>query len=221
MGDGDALVLLSGGIDSAVVAFWAKDQGFRPVGLMFDYGQLVSRREGSSARRVARVLGIPLKVISIESLEESVRGEWQVYVRPRARGWRLKGKPTMAALPFRSGILLAIAFSYTCLRNVDRVLYGEHKGDWVPNAGDGIRFKKALQDAGNFSVGGDVVLEAPLYGFTKAEIVKLGVSSGVPFSATWSCQQRSDVHCGVCQPCVNRKEAFRLASVRDPTRYAR
>ena len=99
------------------------------------------------------------------------------------------------------------------------VAYGAHGGDHAIYPDCRPAFADALDKAIRLADWHEVSLERPFVGMDKTSIVQRGVELGVPFALTWSCYVGGDKHCGKCGTCVERKEAFLRASVKDPTSY--
>ena len=123
-------------------------------------------------------------------------------------------------VPFRNGILLAIAAGFAESRGADAVLIAAHAGDHAiyPDCREG--FMRAMADAVRLGSYAGVQVIRPFIEKTKSEIVRRGAELGVDFSRTWSCYCGGELHCGECGTCVERREAFLLSGVIDPTPYA-
>ena len=102
----------------------------------------------------------------------------------------------------------------------DRIAYAAHSGDHAIYPDCRTEFADVLGEAIKMADWQKVSLHRPFVDITKAEIVKIGHDLGVPFEKTWSCYKGGDLHCGRCGTCVERREAFYLAGVEDPTEYA-
>jgi 7-cyano-7-deazaguanine synthase len=120
-------------------------------------------------------------------------------------------------VPNRKLILLAVAAGYAASRGAGAVAYAAHAGDHAIYPDCRPEFVAAAENA--ILAGCGVELLAPFLTMTKAEIVKTGAVCGFPFEFTWSCYKGLEIHCGKCGTCVERREAFELAGVPDPTIY--
>jgi len=118
-------------------------------------------------------------------------------------------------------MMLTCAVAVAAAREYDSVAIGGHAGDHFIYPDCRPEFITAFQQMIDAALGEwrKVQILAPFSGITKAQIVSLGTSLGVPFVDTWSCYKGGMVHCGVCGTCVERREAFALAGVSDPTQY--
>jgi 7-cyano-7-deazaguanine synthase len=117
--------------------------------------------------------------------------------------------------------MLSIGFSIAAAVGSDTVAIGVHGGDHFIYPDCRPAFIKSFEEMERLSLGeySEVSLFAPFIDQSKADIVKIGAEIGVPFSETWSCYKGGVYHCGTCGTCVERREAFELAGVEDPTIY--
>ena len=123
-------------------------------------------------------------------------------------------------VPNRNMILLSVAAGWAISSKYDRIAYAAHSGDHAIYPDCRNEFAEALDGAIRLADWHEVSLYRPFVDMTKADIVSLGAKLGVPFEKTWSCYKGQDLHCGRCGTCVERREAFYLAGVDDPTTYA-
>jgi 7-cyano-7-deazaguanine synthase len=210
------VVVLSGGPDSATVAYWAKKQGYDLSAITFKYGQIATK-ETDSAQKIAEKLGVPIKVIDLSKLKE-VFGEVTSLCNADIPMTSSFSQPII--VPFRNAIFLSVAVSYAASICANKIFYGAQGSD-EPFYPDCRReFYKAFETAACLGTGTEISIEAPFSGRPKSETIKIGVEFGVPFELTWSCYLNGVKHCGKCESCVNRKKAFKEAGIRDPTEYA-
>lgn len=207
-----AVVLLSGGLDSTVAAYAAKQDGDELVAaLWLEYGQKHAR-ERRSAEAVAEMLHIPL-----------VRG-----TLPRMSGSALtdadKPVPTDGAtegvaptfVPGRNAVFFAVAAGFAAARGAKAIVTGVNAVDYsgYPDCRPG--FVLAMQRAIRAALDDqDCSIRAPLLHLSKADIVRLGAGLGAPLSLTWSCYQGGERPCGVCDSCRIRADGFASAGVID------
>ncbi|MBV9491199.1 MAG: 7-cyano-7-deazaguanine synthase [Verrucomicrobia bacterium] len=123
-------------------------------------------------------------------------------------------------VPFRNGIMLSIASGFAESRNAQGVIIAAHAGDHAIYPDYREAFMLAMGDAIRLGTYAGVELMRPFIQVTKAQIAARGYELGVDYSQTWSCYLGGDLHCGECGTCVERREAFLLAGVPDPTGYA-
>ncbi|MEM2506000.1 MAG: 7-cyano-7-deazaguanine synthase QueC [Nitrososphaeria archaeon] len=210
------VVVLSGGIDSTTVAYWAKEQGYTVHAITFKYGQIATR-EIEHATRIAQKLGISIKIIDLSTLKEIFTGvtalcDETVHMTSEFNPFLI--------VPFRNAIFLSIAVAYAVSINANKIFYGAQGSD-VPFYPDCRReFYKAFEEAVTLGTGRKITIEAPFNSIAKSEVIKIGTKLGVPYHLTWSCYLNGPNHCGKCESCINRKKAFAEAEVQDPTKYA-
>jgi 7-cyano-7-deazaguanine synthase len=209
------VVVLSGGPDSATVAYWAKAQGYQIYPITFNYGQ-IAVKETESARKIAETLGVTTKVIDLSALKEifsTVTSLCNTDI-PLTSEF---SQPII--VPFRNGIFLSVAVAYAVSVATDKIFYGAQCSD-APFYPDCRReFYEALEKAAKLGTCQGITIKAPFSDVKKSDVIKEGANLGVPFNLTWSCYLDGAMHCGRCESCVNRKRAFQEAGVTDPTNY--
>jgi 7-cyano-7-deazaguanine synthase len=216
------IVLLSGGLDSTVLAGQMLTEGHPVEAVSVDYGQRHGARELVAAAQVAVAYGIRHDVIGLAALADHLGGSALTGDRPVPEGHY--SAPSMAAtvVPNRNMIMLAIAAGIAAARGHDTVATAVHSGDHPIYPDCRPEFIMAVSRAAELGTAGhgDVVIRAPFARIDKARIVHLGDVMGAPMGLSWSCYLGGEVHCGRCGTCVERAEAFKLAGVTDPTTYA-
>lgn len=213
-----AVVLLSGGMDSAVTLYVAR-QDYKVETLIFDYGQKASK-EVDCAIRVSEAALAPYTVLDIElpwqgsSLLEAGDGIPEGNVSA-------PGKIPSTYVPARNIIFLSFAVSFAEAIGAEAVFIGAHQLDFsnYPDCRD--IFFKSFQDVigkgtRSGSEGAPVRIETPILNFTKRDIVKKGLELSVPFDLTWSCYKDGGEPCGVCESCMLRAKGFAEAGAVDP-----
>jgi 7-cyano-7-deazaguanine synthase len=206
------ILLLSGGLDSTTLLYELlhRQENVAPIG--FDYGQR-HRRELDAAHDVCARFGFPYVVYRMPNVQS---------VKPPIPDGHYADESMKATVwPNRNMVMLSIAAAVAVDMGFNGVAYAAHGGDHTIYPDCRPEFVNLMREAilaGNWH---KVVLEAPFINRTKAQIVKRGAQLGVPFHLTWSCYRGGDVHCGTCGTCTERREAFQLAGVPDPTVYAR
>ncbi len=207
--------VLSGGPDSAVVAYWAKSQGYEVYALSFKYGQIASK-ELNSAQKIAERLEANFKIIDLSSLKEIFFGVSSLVDRniPMTSTFS-----SQIVVPFRNAIFLSVAVSYCVGIDGKKVFYGAQASDRQFYPDCRREFYKAFETSAILGTGTNLTVEAPFSETSKAALLRLGFELGVPFDLTWSCYLDGPKHCGKCESCINRVKAFKEAGIPDPTQY--
>ena len=216
-----SLVILSGGMDSATLLWWLKFIGREVWALGIDYGQR-HRKELIFAEQLAAEIGVPFRIADLRALKGLLPGSSQTDDSidvPEGHYAEESMKKTI--VPNRNMIMLAVAAGHAISLKVDSIAYAAHSGDHTIYPDCRPEFADALDKTIGLADWHKVSLERPFIAYTKATIAKLGGLIGVPFDKTWSCYKGGEIHCGVCGTCAERKEAFFLGGVKDPTEYDR
>lgn len=209
------VVVLSGGPDSATVAYWAKKQGYHLYPITFKYGQ-IAVKETECAQKIAESLGAKTKIIDLSNLKQ-VFGDVTALCNTDIPLTAEFSSPII--VPFRNAIFLSTAVSYAVSVGADRIFYGAQGSD-EPFYPDCRReFYEAFERAARLGTASQISISAPFSDMPKSSVIRAGAELGVPFAETWSCYRDGAAHCGICESCINRKKAFKEAGVTDPTKY--
>ncbi|OGX32763.1 MAG: 7-cyano-7-deazaguanine synthase QueC [Omnitrophica WOR_2 bacterium RIFCSPLOWO2_02_FULL_50_19] len=216
-----AIVLLSGGLDSATTLYYAGSKGYDCRCLIFDYGQR-HRKEIESAKKIARSRGAAYEVMKFGlPWKGSALLDGKIPL-PGKGALRKKGKgipPTY--VPARNTIFLSFAVSYAETIGASAVFIGANAVDFsgYPDCRPEYYrvFDKLVKRGTKAGAGKKKIrIFTPLIYKTKAEIIKLGTKLGVPYEYTWSCYAGGKRPCLKCDSCVFRGKGFKEAGVRDP-----
>jgi 7-cyano-7-deazaguanine synthase len=216
----EAVVLLSGGLDSSTLLHELLADGYDTVALSVFYGQRHAW-ELKAADAIARAADVPqvkvdlgaaLRPVFADSNSSQVGGQTSV-----PEGHYAEDNMAITVVPNRNLLLLAVAGAFAASRGAAVIAYAAHAGDHAQYPDCRPEFISSCAKTLHLATG--VVLYAPFQALTKAEIVQRGNSLRVPFGLTWSCYTEGPIHCGRCGTCVERAEAFFLAQVPDPTEY--
>ncbi|MCG5473401.1 MAG: 7-cyano-7-deazaguanine synthase QueC [Sinorhizobium fredii] len=214
------IVICSGGLDSVSLAHRIAAEHELLGLLSFDYGQR-HRKELDFAAACARRLGVPHQVIDIREIGRHLTGSALTDDIDVPDGHYAEETMKTTVVPNRNAIMLAIAFGVAAARKAHAVAAAVHGGDHFiyPDCRPG--FIDAFQTMQHHALEGyaDVTLHTPYVNVSKADIVADGAKHHTPFAETWSCYKGGARHCGRCGTCVERREAFHLAGVVDPTEY--
>jgi 7-cyano-7-deazaguanine synthase len=210
-----AIILLSGGLDSATALYYAKKLGVKLVALIFDYSQR-HRKEIGYARKIARLNKIPCRIVTVDlSWVQSSLTDKHLSV-PMKRNLDHKTIP-ITYVAGRNILFLSYAFSLAESIGVKSIIIGAHIQDYSGYPDCRQKFLKAFQKAVNKGMKhGDIKIIAPLIKKSKKEIIKLGLRLGVPFDKTWSCYQGGRKPCLKCDSCRFRINAFKELGMTDP-----
>lgn len=217
------VLILSGGLDSTVLGYWLRAGGTELTMLSFDYGQR-HRCELEFARRTAAKLTGPHHVIDLSALSGVLAGSSLTDAAVEVPdGHYTDESMRVTVVPHRNAIMLDVAVAQAVVVKASAVAFGAHAGDRPiypdcrPAFLDAYRRMVLLANEGFLAPRFTVL--APFLGLSKADIVRIGADLDVPFADTWSCYKGGIRHCGRCGTCVERREAFEVAGVRDPTEY--
>jgi len=224
----NAVVLVSGGLDSATVAAIAKQEGFTVYALSMDYGQR-HRLELDAAKRVVASLGIEhhatvnidLRVFGGSSLTADIDV-------PKARSLEHIGTGIPSTyVPARNTIFLGLALAYAEVNHAEDIFIGVNALDYSGYPDCRPEFIRAFEQVGNLATKAGIegrqrlTIHTPLMHFDKAAIIGRGTILGVDFSQTLSCYDPAPPNraCGACDSCLLRRKGFQEAGIADPTHY--
>lgn len=214
------VVLLSGGMDSVSVLYQTI-QDHQVVGAVsFDYGAKHNHREIPFAAYHCRKFKIEHQVIRLDFVGELFKSDLLKSGGQIPDGHYEEETMKSTVVPFRNGIMLSIAAGFAESRTAEGLVIAAHAGDHAIYPDCREEFMKSMADAIRLGTYAGIKLLRPFIAMTKAEIAVRGSALGVDFSQTWSCYKGASVHCGTCGTCVERREAFMLAGLADPTVYA-
>ena len=222
MNTSKAIAIVSGGLDSVTLAHHLHAQGHQLHLLSFDYGQR-HKKEIAFAEACAKRLEASFDVIDLSSVTRFLKGSALTDEIPIPDGHY--AAPTMAitVVPNRNAIMLSVAYAVAVAEQAKVVAIGVHAGDHFIYPDCRPAFITAFDAMQRIAVEGfgepQLRLEAPFMHISKDQIVRLGTTLQVPYIDTWSCYKGGEIHCGTCGTCNERKEAFELAGVPDPTEY--
>jgi 7-cyano-7-deazaguanine synthase len=214
-----AVVLFSGGLDSTVLAHQLLSEGAELRLLSFHYGQR-HRKELDNASELAKKMRVPHRILKFPELGSLLGGSSLTdnsIDLPEGHYAEESMKATI--VPNRNMILLSLAAGHALSIGFDTVAYAAHAGDHTIYPDCRPEFASAMEKALSLADWQDLKLHRPFVEKTKADLVKIGHDLEAPLGDTWSCYAGRDLHCGKCGTCVERKEAFALAGVPDPTVY--
>lgn len=212
-----AVVLLSGGLDSSTALYIARRQGYKVNCLIFDYGQR-HKKEILAAVRLAKKTNSPYKIIRFElPWGGSSLLDKQIDI-PKGRSLKeMHSRIPSTYVPARNTLFIAFGISYAEASGAIRIFIGANSLDYSGYPDCRPDYFKAYERL--IALGtkkSSIKIEAPLLKKTKAEIVKIGTSLGVPYELTWSCYMGGRKPCGECDSCILRVKGFRETGIPDP-----
>ena len=214
-----ALVLFSGGLDSTVLATQLKSKGAETRLLSIDYGQRHAR-ELKRAEHIAQFLELPHQVLRLPDLGPLLGGSSLTDAKVELpEGHYAEESMKATVVPNRNMILLALAGGHALSIKFDTIAYAAHAGDHTIYPDCRREFADAMETALELADWEKLSLHRPFVHLSKTDLVKKGAELGAPLHLTWSCYAGREIHCGKCGTCVERKEAFALAKIPDPTEY--
>jgi len=224
-----AVVLLSGGLDSATVLAICRAEGFEAYALSFRYGQRHAR-EIAAAQNVARSLGAEehrIAKIDLRLFGGSALTAEMAVPKARSANEMASGIP-VTYVPARNTIFLSYALAWSEVLGATDIFLGVNAVDYSGYPDCRPEFIRAFEQLANLATragveGNRFTVHAPLLNLSKAEIISRGLSLGVDYALTHSCYDpTSDGRaCGVCDSCQLRRNGFREAGIADPIRYVR
>lgn len=221
------IVLLSGGLDSAVTAAIAKKEMDEIYCLTFDYGQ-AHRKEIHSAERIAhhfkvkehRVLELDLEQIT----ESGLLGQEEIPEEEDAQAVLGRGSIPSTYVPARNIIFLSIALSYAERTKAETIYLGANSVDFSGYPDCRPEFFQKFQEMTEVGTksgveGNPIEIRTPILEKSKAQIIEKGKELEVPFGFTWSCYRGKGRPCGRCDSCLLRLKGFEEAGMQDPLEY--
>jgi len=206
-------------MDSVVALYRSRQESRVAACLSFHYGSKHNDREIPFARWHAERLGIPHLTIPLGFVGEHFSSDLLCGGGEIPKGHYEEESMKRTVVPFRNGIMLAIAAGLAESRGADGLVIAAHAGDHAIYPDCREAFLGAMGEAMRLGTYAGIRLLRPFVSMSKAAIAAEGVRLGVDFSQTWSCYVGGDRHCGECGTCVERREAFLLAGIPDPTDY--
>ena len=214
------VVLCSGGMDSVTALHWARRHEDVVAAVSFDYGSKHNHREIPFAAEHCGALGVAHEVVRLDFIPRLFRSTLLQSGGAIPDGHYQDGTMRQTVVPFRNAIMLAIAAGLAESRGAEGLVIAAHGGDHAIYPDCREEFMRAMADAMRRGSYAGVALLRPFIALSKAQIAREGAQLGVDFARTWSCYKGGEIHCGRCGTCVERREAFLLAGLPDPTVYA-
>lgn len=213
----DSLIVLSGGMDSVTLLYDYRD--VVALAVTFDYGSNHNAREIACARLHCERLGIEHIVIPLAFVAQYFKSSLLSGADAIPEGNYDDENMKSTVVPFRNGIMLAVACGIAESRDLRRVMLANHFGDHAIYPDCRRDFVDAMSEAMRCGTYCGVTVFAPYTDITKADIARRGAQLGIDYAETYSCYKGGEHHCGRCGTCRERREAMALAGIDDPTVY--
>ena len=213
----NSLIIVSGGMDSITLLHYRKEQ--ISLAVTFDYGSNHNRRETEYAAYHCKSLGIEHIVIPLSFIHDYFKSSLLQGADAIPEGHYTAENMKSTVVPFRNGIMLAVACGIAESRGLDRVLIANHNGDHAIYPDCRENFIAAMGKAMEAGTYEHISIDAPFTDISKTDIALIGKRLGIDYSKTYSCYKGVEKHCGKCGTCVERKEALRNAGIEDTTEY--
>lgn len=213
----DSVIIVSGGMDSITLLHDYKDR--IALGISFDYGSNHNAKEIPFAELHCKRLGVKHITIPLEFMHKYFKSSLLEGADAIPEGHYEDENMKSTVVPFRNGIMLAIAAGIAESNGLDHVMIANHGGDHAIYPDCRPEFISAMSSATSAGSYNGVTVIAPYTSITKGDIARRGKELGIDYTETWSCYKGGDKHCGKCGTCVERKEALRDAGIEDFTEY--
>ncbi len=213
----DAVIIISGGMDSTTLLYEYKDE--IALAITFDYGSTQNGRERVCAVTHCQRLGIKHIVIPLEFMHRYFKSALLMTANDIPEGNYNDENMKSTVVPFRNGIMLSIACGIAESNGLKRVMIANHAGDHAIYPDCRSNFVDAMSQAMSAGTYDNITVFAPYTYLSKVDIARHGKALGVDYSETYSCYKGGEKHCGKCGTCSERIEALREAGINDTTKY--
>jgi 7-cyano-7-deazaguanine synthase len=217
------VVVLSGGMDSVTVLHRVIDEGYDANVISFNYGQKHSK-ELQFAQYWAQKYSLNWRLVDLTSVTSMLQSSALVNTEQEVpEGHYAADNMKATVVPNRNMIMISIASAWAVDQKAELVAFGVHSGDHdvYPDCRPGFvnDLEMAIHSGNDSFINDSFQLYTPYIMRRKEDIALDGDRLGVDWTKTWSCYKGGELHCGKCGTCVERKEAFKLADLEDPTEY--
>lgn len=213
----DSVIILSGGMDSVTLLYDRRED--IALAVTFNYGSNHAKKEIECAKYHCEKLGIEHIIIPLDFMSKYFKSSLLNGSEAIPEGHYQEESMKSTVVPFRNGIMLAIACGLAESRGLKFVFIANHAGDHAIYPDCRPTFIESMSEAMAYGTYEHVKVGAPYTGLTKGQICAIGGNLDIDYTKTYSCYKGGDVHCGKCGTCVERKEAFEQAHMTDPTKY--
>ena len=213
----DSVIIVSGGMDSITLLYDMKDR--IAMGVSFDYGSNHNAREIPYAEMHCKRLGIKHITIKLDFMHQYFKSSLLEGADAIPEGHYDDENMKSTVVPFRNGIMLAIATGLAESNGLKNVMLANHAGDHAIYPDCRPEFVEAMGRATEAGTYDGIRVLAPYTNITKTDIARRGKELGIDYTETWSCYKGGQKHCGKCGTCTERREALAEAGIEDHTEY--
>lgn len=213
----DSIIVVSGGMDSVTMLYEYRER--IAMAVTFDYGSKHNAKEIALAAMHCQRLGVSHTIIPLTFMQQYFKSSLLIGGEDIPEGEYADDNMKSTVVPFRNGIMLAIAAGLAESNGLRHVMLANHGGDHAIYPDCRPEFVDAMSSAIANGTYDGVTILAPYTNITKTDIARRGAALGIDYSETWSCYKGGDRHCGRCGTCTERREALREAGVTDTTEY--
>lgn len=213
------VVLLSGGMDSVCVLYHTLENHEVVAAISFNYGSKHNEKEIPFAALHCDRLKIEHRIIQLDFVNELFKSDLLKSGGQIPDGHYQSETMKSTVVPFRNGIMLSIAAGFAESKDAQGLVIAAHAGDHAIYPDCREDFMQHMAESIRIGTYAGIKLLRPFIAMTKTQIARRGHELGVDLVQTWSCYKGNALHCGTCGTCVERREAFRLAELIDPTTY--
>lgn len=213
----DSVIILSGGMDSTTMLYEYKER--IAIAVSFDYGSKHNAKEIECAKYHCEQLDVKHLIIPLAFMQQYFKSSLLIGGEEIPEGHYADENMKSTVVPFRNGIMLAIAAGIAESNGLKHVMMANHGGDHAIYPDCRPEFVSAMSEAVSAGTYENLTILAPYTDITKTDIAMRGKKLGIDYGKTWSCYKGGEHHCGKCGTCVERKEALRDAGIEDTTIY--
>ncbi|MSN96023.1 7-cyano-7-deazaguanine synthase QueC [Campylobacter sp. FMV-PI01] len=214
-----AVCIISGGMDSTLCAYLAKNEGYEIIGLHFDYNQRTMEKERECFNKICDDLRVLKREILDVGFISQIGANALTDINLEIPKNSSSNEIPITYVPFRNGIFLSIAAALAEKEDCEAIFIGvvEEDSSGYPDCKD--EFIKSMQNSINLGRVKKCDIKMPLVHLNKSQIVQKALNLGVPLEKTWSCYENNDKACGVCDSCRLRLKGFKKAGFKDKISY--
>ncbi len=213
----DSILIYSGGMDSTTMLYDYKDA--IALAVSFNYGSNHNAKELQCAALHCKRLGIRHIVINLDFMKQYFHSSLLSGAESIPEGHYASENMRSTVVPFRNGIMIAIAAGLAEDNGLKRIMLANHSGDHAIYPDCRVDFVEAMNQSCQAGTYQHVELFTPYTQWTKTDIARRGKALGIDYAETWSCYKGGERPCGKCGTCVERREALREAGIEDKTEY--